>query len=166
MGSGSSFGLAFGPLERAQNVRFNNVFENIVLWKKLCVLWSYGFREIFEQPSAFFLPRPEVGSGWDCRPGLLLASSLLTDSLIHSVMLKHLKFLSDHYVQISLSFRINYNFQKQTATGFGVNWDSRGPDLVTWLRLVKIQIRRIDPFPSCCPVPLLFDPGSNIWVTW
>ena len=117
--------------------------SSLTLWWKILVcernfvFESYGFGEIFErQPNAFFLPRPEVGSGWERRPGLLAACNLLTDpSHIFNILSHSQQWPSYSYFSCS-----GLIFKDNRATGFGVNWDSRGLDLVTWLRLVSPNI--------------------------
>ena len=90
MGPRSSFGWAFGPLERAQDVQFNIVMEKYWPVKENFVFESYGFGEIFErQPNAFFLPRPEVESGRRDAQGW---SRLVTFSQIPSHIFKPLAF--------------------------------------------------------------------------
>ena len=60
MGPRSSFGSAFGPLERVP--KMSSLTLLILVCERNFVFGSYGFCEIFErQPNAFFLPRPEVG---------------------------------------------------------------------------------------------------------
>ena len=93
MGRRSSFGRAFRPLERAQDVQFNIVMEKYWLVKEISCLEVMDFVKYLNgSPTPSFFPGLRLGLGGRVALGCGAACNILTDSQIHSHIFKPFKF--------------------------------------------------------------------------